>query len=71
MSTQPRISAPIARVRIRTSEGRRRRASTSGRWKPTEPPCEVEVSESDESTSQDLRPRFYPFPLRAGNDNDE
>lgn len=69
MSTQPRISAPIGRVRIRTSGGRERRASGSGQWRAADPPMTAEVTEADEARADDGPPRFYPFPLRTPGDN--
>jgi hypothetical protein len=71
MTTQPRMSAPIGRLRIRTSEGRKRRASGTGGWKPTDPPRDAEVTEADEAGENYARPRFYPFPLRAADDSDD
>jgi len=71
MTTQPRISAPIGRVRIRSSEGRKRRGSGAGRWQPADPPMESEVTEADEARDESGRPRFYPFPLRATDESDD
>lgn len=71
MTTQPRMSAPIGRLRIRTSEGRTRRASGTGGWKPADPPMEGEVTEADEAREDGARPRFYPFPLRAADDSED
>ena len=71
MTTQPRMSAPIGRLRIRTSEGRKRRASGTGGWKPADPPMDAEVTEADEAGEDDARPGFYPFPLRAADDSDD
>ncbi len=65
MTTQPRMSAPIGRLRIRTSEDRKRRASGVGRWKPAEAPLEAEVIEAEEARAEGECPRFYPFPLRV------
>jgi hypothetical protein len=65
MTTQPRMSAPIGRLRIRTSEGRKRRASGSGAWQPVESPVEAEAREAEEASGEGDQPRFYPFPLRA------
>jgi hypothetical protein len=71
MATQPRMGAPIGRVRVRTSEDRARRGSGTGRWKTADPPVELELSEADEARDDDSRPRFYPFPLRRSNPRDE
>jgi len=71
MTTQPRMSAPIGRLRIKTSEGRKRRASGSGGWKPADRPMDAEVTEADEEGENDRRPRFYPFPLRSADDSDD
>ena len=71
MTTQPRMSAPIGRLRIRTSEGRQRRVSGSGRWQPAEAPVEAEVTEADEACAESDCPRFYPFPLRVTDQSDD
>ena len=71
MTTQPRMSAPIGRLRIRTSEGRRRGDSGSGRWKPAEAPVEAEVTEAAETRAEGECPRFYPFPLRVIDDSND
>lgn len=68
MTTQPRISAPIGRLRIRTSEGRKRRTSGSGRWQPVEAPVEAEMIDAEEARGEGDQPRFYPFPLRETDD---
>lgn len=68
MTTQPRMSAPIGRLRIRTSESRKRRASGSGRWLPAEAPVEAEMSDAEETRGEGDPPRFYPFPLRVTDD---
>jgi len=71
MTTQPRISAPIGRLRIRTSEARKRPASGTGRWQPAEPPMDVEGAEPDEARDEGGCPRFYPFALLAADDGDD
>jgi len=63
MSTQPRMSAPIARVRIKASE-RKRRPSGAGRWRPTDPPVEADTRGHEELVPESTHPPFYPFPLR-------
>ena len=63
MSRKPRMSAPIGRVRITTSE-RKRRATGAGRWRPTDPPVEAETRRAEEPVSESTHPPFYPFPLR-------
>ena len=68
MTTQPRMSAPIGRLRINTAEGRKRRGSGAGRWRPADPPIESEVEEPTQAES--THPPFYPFPLRTTNDGD-
>ena len=70
MTTQPRMSAPIGRLRINTAESRRRRKSGAGRWKAADPPMEAEVTETGEMEGDSTHPPFYPFPLRATNDDD-
>jgi hypothetical protein len=62
------MSAPIGRLRIRTSEARKRRASGSGCWQPSEAPVEAEMSDAEEAQGEGDRPRFYPFPLRVTDD---
>jgi len=71
MSTQPRISAPIGRVRIRTSSDGKRRASGSGQWRAVDPPMTAEVTEADEASADDGPLRFYPFPLHTPVDNSD
>lgn len=72
MSTQPRMSAPIGRMRIKTSEaGSRRTSGTTGRWRPAEPPLLSEMSEAEESLRESTHPSFYPFPLQARDDDDQ
>jgi hypothetical protein len=63
MSTKPRMSAPIGRIRINSSE-RKGRATGSGRWRPTDPPVEAESQDSEEPVSESTHPPFYPYPLR-------
>jgi hypothetical protein len=58
------MSAPIARVRIKTSE-RKRHAAGAGRWRPTDPPVvELDTPSRDELEPESTHPPFYPFPLR-------
>ncbi len=71
MTTQPRMSAPIGRLRIRASEGRKRRASGAGRWKPVEASVQAEVTEADEACAEGECPRFYPFPLRVTDESND
>ncbi len=71
MTTQPRMSAPIGRLQIRTSERRPRRASGAGRWKPVEAPAEAGVAEADEARAEGECPRFYPFPLRVPDESND
>jgi hypothetical protein len=70
MSTQPRMSAPIGRLRIKTSESRARRGSTTGRWRPAEPPAEAEMPEAEDALVESTHPPFYPFPLHTRDDDD-
>ena len=70
MTTQPRMSAPIGRLRISTAEGRKRQASGSGRWRAADPPMEADVTEADEAHPESTPPPFYPFPLRSRDDGD-
>lgn len=67
MSTQPRMSAPIGRVRIRNSE-QKSRASGVGGWRPTDPPVEADPRGHEEPVSESNHPPFYPFPLRHSDD---
>jgi hypothetical protein len=69
MTTRPRMSAPIARVRIKTSE-RKRRATGARRWRPTDPPFEADARSHDQSASESSHPPFYPFPLDRGDDGE-
>ena len=71
MTTQPRMSAPIGRVRIRSSEARKRRVSVAAGWQPADPPMEAEVTEADEESDEDGCPRFYPFGLLATDDSSD
>ena len=71
MTTQPRMSAPIGRLRITTAEGRKQRASGAARWRAADPPMQAEVTEADDAQPESTHPPFYPFALRASNDNDD
>lgn len=64
MSTKPRMSAPIGRLKVSTSEGRERRPTGAGRWRSAELPREAEMAEVEEQLPESTRPSFYPFPLR-------
>jgi len=70
MNTQPRMSAPIGRLRVRTSKARKRNASGTGRWRPADCPTDAEVTDGEEARNDDERPRFYPFALPAGDERD-
>jgi hypothetical protein len=70
MSTQPRISAPIGRVEIRTS-ARKRSASSIGRVQAAELPCDVEDQEEVASGDDGARRRYYPFAPRAADDSED
>ncbi len=70
MSTLPRMSAPIGRLRINSSERRERRPSGVGRWRSGEPPREAEMTEAEEPLGQSTHPAFYPFPLRDRDEGD-
>jgi hypothetical protein len=63
------MRAPLARVRIETQEARKRRRSGTSR-RPAPLNAEAEVSETEEAAAGDDPPRFYPFPLRRGDDSD-
>jgi hypothetical protein len=63
------MNAPIGRLRIRTSEPRKRRPSATGRWRPADAPLEAEVTEADQSAEQGEPPRFYPFPLHSSDED--
>jgi len=69
MTTQPRMSAPIGRLRIRASEARKRRGSAVGQALSVEPPREAELADADEARAESGCPRFYPFALRSNDDN--
>ena len=70
MSTQPRMSAPIGRLRIKTSDARKRRGSGVGRWSPAEAPRDTEMCETEADVAESTHPPFYPFPLQASDDDD-
>jgi hypothetical protein len=69
MTTQPRMSAPIGRLRIRASEARKRRGSGAGHALSVESPREADLTEADEAGAESGCPRFYPFALRSNEDN--
>jgi hypothetical protein len=71
MKTQPRMSAPIGRMRIGTSQASVRRDSGASRWRPAAPPTEADVTEADETAPEGGPPRFYPFPLRSSDSTDD
>ena len=60
MTTQPRMSAPIGRLNIRSS-ARKRAASSVGRVQAAEPPCNAEADETGASEREEALPRYYPF----------
>lgn len=68
MATQPRMSAPIGRVRIKTAG---RRPGSGDRWRAAESAIEAEVTEIEEAAEGDRRPRFYPFPLPSAGDAED
>jgi len=70
MSTQPRMSAPIGRLNIRTSP-RKRAASSVGRVQAAEPSCDLEADENGVFEREDALPRYYPFAPRRSDDADE
>jgi len=70
MSTQPRISAPIGRLKIRAS-ARKRAASSVGRVQTAEPSRDLEVDETGVFDREDAPPRYYPFAPRRSDDADE
>jgi hypothetical protein len=57
-------------LRIKTSDSAQRRRSGSGRWRAAEPPREAEMPEVEEALVESTHPPFYPFPLRARDDDD-
>ncbi len=70
MTTQPRMSAPIGRLNIRTS-ARKRAASSVGRVRASEPPCDAEPDETGASELEEALPRYYPFAPRLTDDGDD
>ena len=70
MTTQPRMSSPIGRLRIKTAGERRRRASGSGRWQPAKAPGEADIQGAEAGETESRHPSFYPFPLRATDDDE-
>jgi hypothetical protein len=69
MSTQPRISAPIGRLKIRAS-ARKRVASAVARLQASEPSCESEAAESIAPERENAVRRYYPFAPRLVDDCD-
>ena len=66
MATQPRMSAPIGRVRIKT----RGKKTASGQcWHAADPPLEDEV-EGENVAAGPRPPRYYPFAPRSSGDDD-
>jgi hypothetical protein len=68
MSTQPRMSAPIGRLKIRTSEARKRSVSGSGRWTSVGPPVDAESNDTDERAEEEGGRLYYPFAPRQNED---
>ena len=66
MATQPRMSAPIGRVRIKT---RNKKVSSGQCWRTAEPPLD-ETPEAEEAEHGPTPPRFYPFAPRTRGDDD-
>lgn len=70
MSTQPRISAPIGRLDIRTS-ARKKAASSVALVQAAEPPCDLEADAKGEAEEESALPRYYPFaPCRSDDGED-
>jgi len=70
MSTQPRISAPIGRLKIRTP-ARKRLASSIGRVQAAETPSDAEADETSVPEEESALPHYYPFAPRLGDDGDD
>jgi hypothetical protein len=68
MSTQPRMSAPIGRLQIQSSESRKRSLSGTGRWTSAGPPADAELDDSGEAPAEEGRRRYYPFAPNARDD---
>lgn len=64
MATQPRMSAPIARVRIKT---RNKKVASGQCWRAADPPLEEQLDAEDVDSGPEP-PRFYPFAPRARRD---
>ena len=67
MATQPKMSAPIGRVRIKTSG---KKPGSGDRWRSADPSIE-ETTEGEEVDGGVRQPRFYPFPLRSTGDAED
>ena len=70
MSTQPRISAPIGRLKIRASP-RKKAESSVGRIQAAEPACDLEADDHGMSEQENTPPRYYPFAPRLTDDRDD
>lgn len=70
MSTRPRISAPIGRLKIRAS-ARKRAASSIGRVQAAEPLCDAELVEESAPRQDETLPRYYPFAPRIVDDSED
>lgn len=66
MATQPRMSAPIGRVRIKTQG---KKAASGQCWRAADPPVDAEV-EAEEVEAGPRPPRFYPFAPRSRGDDE-
>ncbi|MGB5265555.1 MAG: hypothetical protein WBN30_03130 [Polyangiales bacterium] len=70
MSTQPRMSAPIGRLKIRPS-ARKRVASSIGRVQAAETPCDAQADETSVPEEQSALPHYYPFAPRLCDDGED
>lgn len=59
------MSAPIGRVRIKTTAGK---SGSGDRWRAAEQPAEAEAEDLDPS---ERRPRFYPFALPSSTSSED
>lgn len=66
MATQPRMSAPIGRVRIKT---RNKKFASGQGWRAADPPA-AEEAEAEDVGADPRPPRFYPFAPRSDGDDE-
>ena len=70
MSTQPRMSAPIGRLDIRTS-ARKRVSSSIALAQASEPPCDSKADGTGAAEEESALPHYYPFAPRRSDRADD